>query len=71
MVAQNTEGVCAIHCEVERRHDEKFSEQTQTNRDLFSKINSINTKVNWVLGAVTVAWPLVLVIIHLLSRGAN
>ena len=64
-------GTCAIHCEVERRHDEKFTEQAQTNRDLFAKVNSINAKMNWVLGAVAVGWPLILVIIHLLTKAAK
>jgi len=68
MPPQNLEGTCAIHCTVEKRNDEKWQAQDVTNRDLFSKMNSLHAKMNWVLGAVAVGWPLILVIIHLLSK---
>ena len=63
------EGVCAVHREFEKHQDEKWSQQHITNRDLFSRMNGLHAKMNWVLGAVVVAWPLVLVILHLISKG--
>ena len=69
------ETVCAIHCEFEKRYDsdqkaqEKVNDsQSKVNDQLFSKLNGMDSKINWILGGVVVGWPLVLIIITMLWK---
>jgi hypothetical protein len=62
-----------VHDEFTRRIDERWVEHTKhqigVNGTLFDRIERINSKLNWILGAMAVGLPLMQIIFHLLWRG--
>jgi hypothetical protein len=70
---------CAIHDEAMKRRDERCEERKQQrdkdmevqgkiNSEFFVKIDNISTKLNWILGAAFILWPLVQVLIQYLIK---
>jgi hypothetical protein len=66
---------CAVHDEAMKRRDERceerkrqcdkdLSEQAKVNETIFGKLDGISTKLNLVLGAAFIIWPLIQVAIQ-------
>jgi hypothetical protein len=72
MVKQGGER-CPVHDEFTRRIDERWVEHTRhqvgVNSVLFERVEKINSKLSWVLGAIAVGIPLMQIIFHLIWKG--
>jgi hypothetical protein len=70
---------CAVHDEAMKRRDERCEERKQQhdrdlesqgkiNETVFKKIDGISTKLNWILGAAFILWPMVQVLIQFMLK---
>jgi hypothetical protein len=70
---------CAVHDEAMRRRDERcearkvqcdkdHDEQNKVNETIFKRLDGISVKLNLILGAAFVLWPLVQVLIQYLIK---
>jgi hypothetical protein len=77
--ADLAENKCAIHDEAMKRRDERckdrrdecdtrFEQQRDINKELFKKVDLISNKLNWILGAAFIGWPIIQILIQQLLK---